>query len=221
MKKKESEKEIKTLERSRTKKKKARFIPAFALMLLLLAGGVIALLSDSETFQNVFGMSNQTVDISAEEMMASSEIGNEGSLVQYVDPANVLPGDIVSKIPQVGKLSESSLDCWVRAKVEFTQPENLGLEKTSLDQSALLGIPEGSWTMKTTADPGTIYYYLNNGLTGQDMSKVVLFTGVQIPDDWNETEVGKIPKINVTFQAVQMENFQQDLTSDEPWGNYN
>ena len=42
-----------------------------------------------------------------------------------------------------------------------------------------------------------------------------------IPDDWNETEVGKIPKINVTFQAVQMENFQQDLTSDEPWGNYN
>ncbi|HPR23840.1 MAG TPA: SipW-dependent-type signal peptide-containing protein [Bacillota bacterium] len=221
MKRKEDEKEIKTLERSRTKKKKSRFIPAFALMLMLIAGGVIALLSDSETFQNVFGMSNLTVDISAEEMMASSEIGNEGSLIQYEDPAGVLPGDIVSKIPQVGKVSENSLDCWVRAKVEFTQPENLSAEKTSLDQSALLGIPDSTWTVKNTADPGTIYYYLNNGLTGQDISKTVLFTGVQIPDDWNETEIGKTPKVNVTFEAVQMENFQQDLTSDEPWGNYN
>ncbi len=121
----------------------------------------------------------------------------------YQGPKEVLPGDLISKIPRITCLGE---ECLVRCRVLFPPMEG---ELPGLSEKNIGGIPE-EWVRRGD------YYYLTRTLKKGESAD--LMTSVNIPADWNNEYQGRRVTMEIIAEAVQAANFQPDMEAEDPWG---
>lgn len=121
-----------------------------------------------------------------------------GDLVPWGDGATILPGMSISKIPRVSNIG---YDCYVRAKLEFSE-EDLGISYINVGEN---------WVQCNDG-----YWYYTEILRNKEYTDI--FQGIKIPDDFNQELEGETLQLKVDVDAIQVNNFIPDYTSDTPWG---
>ena len=127
-----------------------------------------------------------------------------GREIVYQDNKTILPGDKISKIPRITNQSEP---CWIRVKITYT--DNLENRK-GLDDSNLTGMSK-YWIKKGK------YFYCTRKLEQGD--SVDVFTGISVPEEWEQPYQEKKLGITIVADAVQAANFSPDFKDMTPWGN--
>ena len=177
--------------------KKSRRILTFSLFLLLTAcsGAVYAAFRDSVTVTNHVYTGDVNIGIEEKEW-------KEGELTAYQDPKTVLPGDTVSKIPNIVNYAA---ECWVRARIlsESDRPELEGLT-----EDMILEMPDG-WEKR-----GEYYYYTKSLKHG---SSVDFFRSIRIPETWTEEHAGQVLRLSIRAEAIQTANYTPDFSAMSPW----
>lgn len=169
---------------------------AAAIASVIAVSGTYAYFSDTISVVNHISTGDVNISLAEYELV-------DGKEVSYSNPKQVVPGDIVSKIPRITNLAEP---CWIRAKVTYSNgtPELEGFSDANIS-----GIPE-EWIKQ-----GEYYYYTKI----LDHQKTIdLFDQVKIPDIWTEEHAGQQLAINIQTDAVQAANFEPDFSAMSPWG---
>ena len=174
--------------------KKIRYCLIAAASFLLIAGTIYA--AYTSTVSVVNHVETGDVNIGIREYMVRG-----GTETVYKEPASVMPGDVISKIPRITNLADP---CWVRARISI-QKNGEGKEFPVIG-----GIPEG-WKKA-----GEYYYYEKPLKKGEHVD---LFRTVTIPADWGEKYVGQNMSITIRADAVQSKNFDPEFGAMSPWGN--
>lgn len=126
-------------------------------------------------------------------------LNTKGERIPWENPKDVLPGDVISKIPQITNLSES---CYVRVKL------NMDADYFKMEQ--IHGISE-KWIY---AKDGYLYYtepLIKN-------ASIDVFKEIQVPVSLDASSMEKDMMMDIVAEAVQSQNFQPDFDSDHPWG---
>lgn len=169
--------------------------------------GIIAYFTDTATVTNHAKMG--IVDIDLKEYM----INEEGKKVAWEDKTNIVPGDVISKIPEISCV-EGAVDCYIRAKVEISCKDEKLQNSTQMLTLANLDVNEENWYYCETDG----YFYYKTILTDKS-EPVELFSEVTIPsslkNEWSLEEFS----IDVTAEAIQSQNFTPNFTegTTEPW----
>lgn len=169
--------------------------------------GILAYFTDTETVTNHVKMG--IVDIDLKEYT----IDKNGNKIEWKNAQNILPGETISKIPEISCVNGSA-DCYIRAKVEIkTEDENLMNNEKMLTLDNV-NVDTDNWYY--CKEDG--YFYYKEILTDKSES-IILFTEVHIPLEWNNEWAGKEFSIDVTAEAIQSKNFIPDFSQDStnPW----
>ena len=173
-------------------KKQARVGIVAAMMLLLTAWGSLAYYVANETAHNVISTGGLDIEL------VESAINESGRIIPFQNLNNLLPGETVSKIPQVRNLGKYS--AYIRAKVQSVATLADG---TKVDVPAsLVGVNYDQANWKHDEDG---YFYYNEALKEAELSKELFDTVTIAP------ELGNIYKdatfaITVSVEAVQAVN---------------
>lgn len=189
-------------------KNKTKCILAIISILAIIGvSGIIAYFTDTTTVTNHAKMG--IVDIDLKEYT----IDSTGNKVEWQDKQNILPGDHISKIPEISCV-QGSVDCYIRAKVEINcKDENL---QNSAKMLTIDNVNVDTTNWYYCENDG--YFYYKTILTDHS-NPVTLFTQVTIPSDldnsWSLEEIS----INVTAEAIQSQNFTPNFeqNSTNPW----
>ncbi len=154
---------------------------------------------NSITMQNK--ISTGVVNISLEEYQAVD--GREES---YQNNQVIVPGQTVSKIPEVKCLAEP---CYVRCSVKWDLP---GRDKVSetfpVTDGCIRGIGEG-WVKAGD------YWYYTKALGNSE--GVRLFEGIRFPEFSAGEMCGQEIDVIICADAIQAANFTPDFKSADPW----
>lgn len=112
----------------------------------------------------------------------------------------ILPGQTVSKIPQIENLGT---DAYVRVKIELPEEEQF-LEEQIFGMDAL-------WVKA-----GDGFYYRREPM--KTAEKTDFFEGLVIPTDYPQTKEGTSFEMHLVSEAVQAKNFTPDFSKSAPWG---
>ena len=130
----------------------------------------------------------------------------DGKLEEYKNGKVVVPGQVVSKIPEITCLEEP---CYVRCAVTWDNPEaDSASEVFTITEDDLLGIGT-EWTK--TGD----YWYCTHPLEKGD--HVQLFSGIHFSELFTEAVSGQRLDLYVKAEAIQAANFTPDFSSSNPW----
>lgn len=164
-----------------------------AALLFCTAGGYIYASSVTETsVTNQFSTGIVNIDLKEYQLI-------HGEKQPWTEAETVLPGEQISKIPEITNLGN---DCYVRVKFAFRQTDLLSdRDCYGLDERWMKG-----------ADG---YYYSTRILKEGEQIKV--FDGIRIPEDFPEELAEHAFDLDITAEAVQSQNFQPDFTADDPW----
>lgn len=174
------------------------YIIAFILICIMCVSGIYAF--TNSTLVNVKNEINTgAVKIELNEYSK----GNDGNEVLYGEVIpNVLPGQVISLIPRISNLGDSS---YVRAKIGYSNSDN---STVTLTQDEIDGI-DAKWVKR-----GDYWYYTEPLKSGENVD---IFKTVTIPKNLSNDYQGKEFKLDVTAEAVQAENFKPNFDSDSPW----
>ena len=188
-------------------KKTKIIIICVSLIAIVCVAGILAYFTDTATVTNHAKMG--IVDIDLKEYT----IDENGNKILWKDVKNVLPGETISKIPEISCV-EGSADCYIRAKIEIkAQNENLMKDEKMLTLDNV-NVDTNTWFY--CEEDG--YFYYKEVLTDKSES-VTLFTEVRIPSEWdNEWSLNQF-SIDVTAEAIQSKNFTPDFSQNsiKPW----
>ena len=185
------------------KKKKGVLAVVSALMLCSFAG---AYASHTVSVSVKNRLSTGVVDIALKEYQKNPETGEDEP---YRNDKTVVPGEEVSKIPEVACLEAP---CYVRCSVawETTGTEGKqGEEAFCVKESDLRGI-SGDWVRR-----GEYWYYTK---VLQKNDKARFFEGIRFPGDYTEAVSGQTLDIAVRAEGVQAAHLHPDFRSESPWG---
>lgn len=192
---------------SKLSNKTKAIIAVISILAVLGISGIIAYFTDTVTVTNNAKMG--IVDIDLKEYT----INEAGEKVEWEDKKDILPGDIISKIPEISCV-EGAVDCYVRAKVELSCKDEKLANSSEMLTLENVNVNKEEWYY--CEEDG--YFYYKKILT--DKSKpVVLFSEVSIPsslnNDWSLEELS----IDVTVEAIQSRNFTPNFeeSSKNPW----
>ena len=169
--------------------------------------GIIAYFTDTTSVTNHASMG--IVDIDLKEYT----LNENGEKEEWEDKTNILPGQVISKIPEISCVT-GSVDCYVRAKVEiYCRDENLQ-ESSEMLTLENINVNENDWYY--CKEDG--YFYYKEILTDKS-DPVALFSEVKIPENLNNTWSLEEITIDVTVDAIQSKNFTPDFTegTTAPW----
>ena len=178
-----------------------------AIVVILCIAGIWAYFTDTATVTNHVKMG--IVDIELKEYT----LDENGNKIEWKNTENVLPGETISKIPEI-TCAKGSADCYVRAKVAIkAKNENLmnDEEMLTLDN---VNVDKDKWYY--CEQDG--YFYYKEILTDKSGS-VTLFTEVDVPSQWENKWALEEFTIDVVVDAIQSKNFTPDFNqnSAEPW----
>ncbi|MDO4518934.1 MAG: hypothetical protein Q4B47_01345 [Eubacteriales bacterium] len=166
----------------------------FLFSALMLSLNVYASFHDSAEVTNHFSLGDVNIGIKEYELIDENE-------VEYQDQKQVMPGDVISKIPRITNYAEP---CYIRARV-LVHDLNTGIafpeENIQFDSA---------WIKR-----GSFYYYPS--ALKKDVS-VDLFHQIEIPSNWGKSMEERTFHVEVIAQAIQAAHFQPALESSEPWG---
>lgn len=167
------------------------------LLIFLGISGAYATFSDSVTVKNHIATGD--INISLKEYQKRN-----GKETSYRNPVEILPGDLISKIPRITNLG---MPCWIRAKISF---QNKMETEEGFEETHIKGISR-DWKKR-----GEYYYYTKTLNTGESVD---FFTGVSVPPLWTEDHSGQKLQIGIQADAIQAANFHPDFQEMSPWGN--
>lgn len=176
-------------------KKKLLVLSVIAICLSLIAGGTLAFFTAEDTAKNVF--TSGGVDIVVEESQLV-----DGSLVPYPEdaPIEIMPGDVVSKIPTVKSTDE---DVYVRAEVVITVKDAEGavMQLTADEIAAIISLDYNlaKWTLKDG-----MYYYAEAIGDGEVTDE--LFSNVTFATSMDNKFQHCTAEIDINAEAVQAKN---------------
>ncbi|MEA5152855.1 MAG: SipW-dependent-type signal peptide-containing protein [Oscillospiraceae bacterium] len=187
-------------------KKRIFVIALLVCCLALAATGSLAYFTASETAHNVITSGNIAIELQ-ELMMKQDE---EGALVPFESPVNVMPGAELSKIVQVKNTGNS--DAWVRVSVDKAIELASDIAGFEPDTALVaLDLNTAEWTEKDG-----FYYYnaaLRPGETTVPLFTTVTFAGSGMGNEYqNSTAV-----ISVKADAVQTANNGAAATDAAGW----
>lgn len=110
----------------------------------------------------------------------------------------VMPADVISFIPKIENLGAK---CYVRAKILYISED--------VDAETYITGISSEWEKHGE------YYYYKNALNSEEIVK--LFDTIKIPQNIGEITSSKKIKLEITAEAVQEKNFEQDLSKEDPW----
>lgn len=174
------------------------YILAVILILIMCVSGIYAF--TNSTIVNVKNELNTGV-VKIELNEYSKNVDGTESLYNDVN-LNVLPGQVISLIPRISNLGDSS---YVRAKIGYSNSDN---STATLTQDEINGIST-KWLKK-----GDYWYYTEPLKSGENVD---IFSSVTIPANLSNDYQGKEFKLDITAEAVQAENFKPDFDSNSPW----
>lgn len=188
-------------------KKNNIIIVCISLLVIIGIAGILAYFTDVATVTNHAKMG--IVDIELREYT----ISESGEKVQWNNLKNVLPGDTISKIPEISCVKGSE-DCYIRVKVEIkAKDENLMQDEKMITLSNL-NIDSEKWYY--CQKDGYFYY---KDILSAESENAILFTEVSIPSEWDNVWSLEELSIDITAEAIQSKNFTPDFNenSAEPW----
>jgi len=150
------------------------------------------------TISGIYSLSN-TID-SIENPLSIAYVDIE--LTTDVEDSMVMPGDLIPLNPKVNNLG---IDCYLRFKIEYFIDNN---KKDYNELSIEVGTDD--WVKI-----GDYYYYKN---VFKRNNNVLLFDNILIPTSYDNRYKNSELKIKITAEAIQSDNFNQDLNSANPWG---
>lgn len=174
------------------------YILVVILILIMCVSGIYAF--TNSTIVNVKNELNTGV-VKIELNEYSKNVDGTESLYNDVN-LNVLPGQVISLIPRISNLGDSS---YVRAKIGYSNSDN---STATLTQDEINGIST-KWLKK-----GDYWYYTEPLKSGENVD---IFSSVTIPANLSNDYQGKEFKLDITAEAVQAENFKPDFDSNSPW----
>ena len=177
--------------------KKIKIIAGILAATVCVVTGVYGGFTDRLEVRNHISMGDIRINVTEYARKGSGE-------VKYHDPAYVLPGQQISKIPRI---TNRALPCWIRARITYESDKN-NLE--ILDDHNVEGI-SAEWIKSGE------YYYYTKVLKKQE--SVDLFQSISIPEKWAAEHEGQKLKVTVQTDAIQAANFRPDFTAMSPWGN--
>ena len=131
------------------------------------------------------------------------ENGNESLYNQSEDI--VFPGQIISLIPRISNLGDSS---YIRAKIGYLSED----AEIKLSDANIEGMSD-AWIKK-----GDYWYYKNIVNSGENVD---IFKSFEIPVDISNEYQGRTIDLNITAEAVQASNFTPNFESESPWHGIN
>lgn len=187
------------------KKKVLAAATSVALVAVVGIGATLAYFTDSEEQTNVVTMGHVDIDLTETSQEKDSILTENG--LQF---NNVMPGDVVSKVPTV-TVVEDSQDAYIRMKMEISAEEGSGITQQDLAEleSRLSNqITEGTgWTYDGE------YYYYNKVMTAGEA--VDFFTSVTVPETWANNTADESFSIKLTAEAIQAENVTPERMDGE------
>lgn len=190
---------------NKRKNKVKAVIAGISVVAVIGVAGVIAYFTDTATVTNKAKMG--IVDIDLKEYT----INDQGQKVAWTDKENVVPGEVISKIPEI-EVVDGAVDCYVRCKVEITCDDPTLAQDSKMLTVDDLNVDSSKWLYKDG------YFYYKQIMKDSD-EPIVLFTEVTIPNDLDNTwSLGEF-QINVIAEAIQSKNFTPDFssTTTNPW----
>lgn len=182
--------------------KRKSIIVVLSLLAIILVSGALAYFTDTATVTNKATMGNVDIELKEYTMNGTEK-------VEWTNITNVLPGDTISKIPEI-TCATGSADCYVRAKVTITCADET-LNNSAVITKDNLNVDDTKWYY---ADG---YFYYRTPLTTESEAAVV-FTEVTIPSTLNNDWANKESNIDVKVDAIQAANVTPDFTSaGEVW----
>ena len=188
-------------------KKPKIIILCIILIAIICIAGIFAYFTDTVTVKNTVKMG--IVDIDLKEY----SIDKNGNKVEWQTMKDILPGETISKIPEITCV-KGSASCYIRAKVKIeAKDENLMMHEKMLSINNI-NVDTNNWYY--CEEDG--YFYYKEIMTDSSES-AILFTEVKIPSEWDNEWSAKEIAINVTVDAIQSKNFTPDFSNDStnPW----
>ena len=131
-------------------------------------------------------------------------LNGSGKEVQYdVIQQNVFPGQVISLIPRISNLGDSS---YIRAKIAYVDKNN----NTIIVPNENIGRDNNNWVR--IGD----YWYYKQIVNNKD--KIDVFKTIKIPTDMSNEYQGGILQLNIDAEAIQASNFNPNFESSSPWG---
>ena len=179
-------------------KKKLLVVSLIVICFTLIAGSTLAYFTAEDTAHNVF--TSGGVDITVEEWQ---EV--DGDMVPYPEdePIEIMPGDVVSKIPTVKSTDE---DVYVRVALDIVVKDAEGnvmqLSDAEIAEIISLDLNTFNWVEK---DPADGYYYYNETVGGGAATEP-LFSEVTFATTMDNVFQHCTVEIDVLAEAVQAKN---------------
>lgn len=177
-------------------KKKLLVISLIAICISIIASGTIAFFTADDTAKNVFTSGGVSVEV--EEW----QVDDAGNKTPYPEnqAIEIMPGDVVSKMPTVKSLEE---DVWVRVALAYTVKDADGndMQLTADEIAAIisLDINTAEWTLKDG------YYYYSAAVGGGAVTDE-LFSNVTFATSMDNKFQHCTVEIDVNAEAVQAKN---------------
>lgn len=194
--------------KSMTNSKKKVFALALSVCVVVLsiASSSIAYFTDTDTYTNVFTSGN--VDI-----VLNGSNGNEG----------IYPGKTVTRNTTIDNVG--TIDAYIGAVITLSSA-NIGAHLTADDEDTsktyvgdfLTGLASG-YVIKEEKSGETVtafkVYIVYTEKLAKATNGLEVFTGMQIPTAWNNTEMASISNLNLTVDAyaVQTDGFASALAA--------
>lgn len=199
------------------KKKLTLIATAVALGALVVVGATMAYFTSQDTATNVVTTGNVKIEIQESTTDTNGAIKGEQKEVNGdITYSNITPGSRLSKVVDVK--NTGSNDAFIRVKVDMIYEDKDGVKQTvAEDMEATPNFDTENWTAKV--EDGVTYYYYNTKLAADATTVTPLFTEITIPGKtWKNEQKNWTVKAVVTAEAVQADNFVQDLNEARPWG---
>lgn len=183
-----------------------------ALAATAIIGGTLAYFTDNEEVTNTFTVGD--VDITLTE-------------TEWEAPVTAVPGDTYQKNPVVTNVGEN--DAWIRVDVTISDAaafKAAAADKQITDLATIFkNHDESKWTRAsisedTTKDTLTYSYYYNTVVSAKTGTTGAIFTAVEIPDAFDNSDMKAIGDFTITIEAHAIQVSEDFATPEAAFAKY-
>ncbi|MCQ4669930.1 CalY family protein [Lactonifactor longoviformis] len=188
------------------RKKLTAVVASVALVAVLGIGGTLMYFTDKDSRTNVITMGKVDGTLTEDGEVVREEDGTIG-----IDYDNIMPGDVLDKVPVV-TIAEDSEDAYLRIKLVVEGKDQSGADladKYIKDIVDALDIDDTVWV-----EGAENYYYYNGPTAGvlKATESATFFEHVTIPaKNWDNTMANAKFTIKLQAELIQADNFAANL----------
>jgi len=206
---------IKNFFKSITNSKKKVFALALAtcVIVLSIAGSSIAYFTDTKEYTNTFTSGNVAISLTEAVAVRNAngdvEIADENNRINYNDNrvyGKLFPKQSIAKDPIIKNTGSEKAYFGATVTLTCNNISSILVDEAAV-KAFIVGLPTSGVTIDIDTNVITIYIVYSAQYETNDEADV--FTGIKIPDAWNNTQMSVISglEIDVKAYAVQVDGF--------------